>query len=335
MGAVNLSARPFTVLVHLLPRFTLTPVATFLDVLRLAADDDDRSRPVRVNWQLVSEHGGSVAASCGPALEPTTIPGLEVDYDCLVVAGGLGDPQTTLGPHGRRLVTQALTLQKTLVTLCKGAHVLAGMGLLKGREVSVHWMHRRELLELDPDIRVTTEVSSVSDGQLITCAGGISAAYVAESLVGRRLGSRTATKAARILLLHPEATGIVAQPPSPVFRKHKNAIVRKALLHIEEYLDQPLSVSRIATHAGISRRQVERLFRAHLGMTVMHAVRLLRVHKAQDLLRSESRRILDVAVDCGFNSHSTFNRAYHTVFGRSPLQDRLDSRTSQDADEWR
>lgn len=157
---------------------------------------------------------------------------------------------------------------------------------------------------------------------------------MAEILVGRKLGPKAATKAARILLLQQEASGIAAQPPSPIFQKHVKAKVRKALLHIEECLEQALSVGRIAAHAGISRRQVERLFKAHLGMTVMHALRLLRVHKAQDLLRSGNHRIVDVAVNCGY-SHSTFNRAYHSVFGRSPIHDRLDRPTGEDIDKRR
>ena len=48
----------------LAPRFTLSAFATFVDVLRLAADDGDGSRPIRCSWKVISTDMAPVPASC-------------------------------------------------------------------------------------------------------------------------------------------------------------------------------------------------------------------------------------------------------------------------------
>ena len=54
----------------LAPRFTLSAFATFVDVLRLAADDGDGSRPIRCRWAILSHDLAPVQSSCGMRIEP-------------------------------------------------------------------------------------------------------------------------------------------------------------------------------------------------------------------------------------------------------------------------
>ena len=54
----------------LAPRFTLSAFATFVDVLRLAADDGDGSRPIRCSWKVISTDMAPVQASCCARIEP-------------------------------------------------------------------------------------------------------------------------------------------------------------------------------------------------------------------------------------------------------------------------
>ncbi|TIO04374.1 MAG: GlxA family transcriptional regulator, partial [Mesorhizobium sp.] len=45
--------------------FTLSPLSLFIDTLRLAGDEGDRSRRVEFDWQIVGERGLPIRASCG------------------------------------------------------------------------------------------------------------------------------------------------------------------------------------------------------------------------------------------------------------------------------
>jgi hypothetical protein len=62
------------------PNFTLNALANFVDVLRLASDDGDRSRAIRCQWNLMSATGTSIRASCGFDVTPTSSLIVDVQY---------------------------------------------------------------------------------------------------------------------------------------------------------------------------------------------------------------------------------------------------------------
>src|SRR2546430_4695996 len=66
LPSVERGARPpLRVGVILAHHFTLSAFAVFIDHLRLAADEGDRSRPLHVQWSIMSSRAESVPASCG------------------------------------------------------------------------------------------------------------------------------------------------------------------------------------------------------------------------------------------------------------------------------
>src|SRR5579864_1877396 len=73
---------PLRVGVILAHHFTLSAFAVFIDHLRLAADEGDRSRPLHVQWSIMASRTESVPASCGVMLEPTSalLPPDTLDY---------------------------------------------------------------------------------------------------------------------------------------------------------------------------------------------------------------------------------------------------------------
>src|SRR6266446_3618359 len=90
ISAVERGARPpLRVGVVLADHFTLSAFAVFIDHLRLAADEGDRSRPMHVQWSIMASRQESVRASCGVMIEPTTtfLPPDSLDY--VVVIGGI------------------------------------------------------------------------------------------------------------------------------------------------------------------------------------------------------------------------------------------------------
>lgn len=88
---------------------------------------------------------------------------------------------------------------------------------------------------------------------------------------------------------------------------------------IEQHLDAPLSVEAIAAHAHLSPYHFSRLFSARMGRGVMAHVRGRRlVRAAQRLADDPALRLVDLALDCGFDSQEAFTRAFARVFGVSP-----------------
>jgi len=69
--------------------FTLTAFATFVDVLRLAADDGDQSRQIRCSWEVMSPHRNITRSSCGVEVQATSDLIDPKAFDYVVVVGGL------------------------------------------------------------------------------------------------------------------------------------------------------------------------------------------------------------------------------------------------------
>lgn len=91
---------------------------------------------------------------------------------------------------------------------------------------------------------------------------------------------------------------------------------------MEENLEEPLSCSTLAKRAGLSPRQLERLFRKYIGETPTRYYLRLRLDKARQLLRQTSMPILSVGLACGFISASHFSSSYSHHFGKTPSEER-------------
>src|ERR1700752_1902777 len=94
-GIERYARPPLRVGVILAHHFTLSAFAVFVDHLRLAADEGDRSRPLPVQWSIMASRPGAVAASCGVMLQPTHALLTPDTLDYVVAIGGIlhGGPQ--------------------------------------------------------------------------------------------------------------------------------------------------------------------------------------------------------------------------------------------------
>ena len=91
-----------------------------------------------------------------------------------------------------------------------------------------------------------------------------------------------------------------------------------ALNFIEAHLARPLTLPQIAAAACYSPYHFARFFRARTGWSVMAYVQARRLTLAADRLRSEEPRLLDLALDSGFESQAAFSRAFKRKFAFSP-----------------
>src|SRR5690242_5488242 len=70
-------------------QFTLTAFAGFVDALRLAADEGDRSRPLDCEWTLLGDTSSPIRSSCGATVQPWSEMERPERFDYIVVVGGL------------------------------------------------------------------------------------------------------------------------------------------------------------------------------------------------------------------------------------------------------
>ncbi|APZ50727.1 GlxA family transcriptional regulator [Salipiger abyssi] len=300
-------------------RFTLCAFANFVDVLRLAADEGDRSRPILCNWTVLSDTMDAVSSSCGITVQPKERLGDPTRFDYIVVVGGLMDEMPGLSAAYVRFLHQAAEAGMPLVGICTGAFMLHQAGLLDGYRCCVSWFHHADFLEQFEGLNPVADQIFVVDGDRLTCSGGASSAHLAAYLVDKHVGRAQASKSLHIMIIDDALQAEKPQPGITMDFKTRDPIVLRALLLMQQNIDTPLSVTEVARRIGHSKRQLERHFRVALDTSPQAAFLSIRLSLAHHLLESSEKSIAQVAVDCGFCDSSHLSRMFRRRFGCTPL----------------
>jgi transcriptional regulator GlxA family with amidase domain len=302
----------------LLPCFTLTAFSGFVDTLRLAADEGDRSRARRCQWSVLGTPGEAIASSSGVQVlcDMPLERGAEFDY--IAVVGGLLSAQKANAAIHRNLRRFA-ELGIPLIGLCTGSFVLARAGLLKNHVACVSWFHRQEFEAEFPGQRVLSNQMYVMDRERLSCAGGKSVVHLAAALVEKHISRAEAVKALRILIEEQPMPASTLQPEAVLTVQAKDRLVHKAMLMMEQQLADALDIARLADLLGLGRRQLERRFSEDIGMSPAQYHRSLRISRARWMLTHSDLSLSDIAAECGLGDGSRFARTIRLSTGLAPL----------------
>jgi len=299
-------------------RFTLCAFANFVDVLRLSADEGDRSRPILCSWKVLSPTMDSIASSSGVSVQPDERLGDPARFDYLVVVGGLVDEIENLHPETVRFLSVAAAGGIPLVGVCTGTFALHRAGLMQGYRACVSWFHHADFLERFDGLKPVSDQIFVVDRDRLSCSGGISSAHLAAFMVERHLGKARAAKSLHIMIIDKAMTAEKPQPGMPLALATKDVLVQRALLVMQQSIDAPLAIARVAARLGVSRRKLERHFSMSLGMPPLQADRLIRVDQAKLLLRTTDRSATQIAADTGFCDLPHLIRVFRAAEGTTP-----------------
>jgi AraC family transcriptional regulator len=98
------------------------------------------------------------------------------------------------------------------------------------------------------------------------------------------------------------------------YRERLNRVV----LHIQQHLDEPLSLEAVARIACFSPFHFHRIFAAFVGETVGEHTRRLRLELAAHRLAHTRRTVTDIAHAAGYETSAAFNRAFRRHFHTTP-----------------
>lgn len=108
-----------------------------------------------------------------------------------------------------------------------------------------------------------------------------------------------------------------------------NAVTEKAyrqrfnrvLDYVDAHLDEALSVEQLSRVAHFSKYHFLRQFADYAGISLFAYIRLLRLKQASyRLVFNPHERIIDIAMDSGFENPESFSRAFKNTFGQTPSQ---------------
>jgi AraC-like DNA-binding protein len=94
--------------------------------------------------------------------------------------------------------------------------------------------------------------------------------------------------------------------------------VQKIIDYIERHLTEELTLGDIASQVGYSSFYCSKAFRGQVGICMKDYIRLRRISAAALELRDTRRRILDIALEYGYNSQEAFTRSFIEAFDVTP-----------------
>lgn len=97
--------------------------------------------------------------------------------------------------------------------------------------------------------------------------------------------------------------------------------INRVCNYINEHLNDDLSVEQLSQVANFSKFHFHRQFSEYTGINVFKFIQLLRLkHASYQLVFNRRYRVIDIALDAGFENPESFSRAFKTIFGQTPSQ---------------
>lgn len=215
----------------------------------------------------------------------------------------------------------------TVLSLCSGAFLLAQAGLLDGRRATTHWMYADRLAAAYPQVEVVSDELFIDHGDVITAAGTAAAVDTCLQLVRRELGQAVAAAIARRMVAAPQRHGsqlqYVERPSAPA----PSPGLAPTLDWAMGRLDQPLDVTTLAQHAGVSPRQLNRWFLGDLGTTPLRWLTEQRIRLAQELLERSDLSVERIGRRVGYGSATQLRQHFRRLVGSTPAHYRETFRT--------
>ncbi|MCX7234164.1 MAG: GlxA family transcriptional regulator, partial [Burkholderiales bacterium] len=305
-----------------LPNYSLIAVSSAVEALRMA------NRVTKRNvyaWTIASLDGSAQTVSNGLAMSPSEAIDGRATADIVFVCGGVDVERavtTELSVTLRQLAQRGIALG----SLCTGGYALAKAGLLDKYKAVIHWENMSALREQFPRVVFSEQLFAI-DRDRYTCSGGIAPLDLMLNIIKDQLGQSIASMISEQFILDrirndQDRQHVPLQARVGLF--HENLIEAAALM--EANIEEPLSLDDIAALVGVSRRQIERLFKRYVGEVPTKYYLDMRLRRARTLLLQTAMSVMDIAVACGFQSPPHFSKCYRQLFGHTPSAERQLSR---------
>ncbi|CAL9660683.1 helix-turn-helix domain-containing protein [Streptomyces sp. Tu 3180] len=265
---------------------------------------DGASVATSADFALAVQHGSEALESADTVVIPPFVcsPGEDREW----LPEGLPDALGRIRPEAR------------IVSICTASYVLASAGLLDGRQATTHWNEAPRFQRAFPQVKVDADVLFVDDGRVLTAAGVAAGVDLCLHLVRRDHGSEIANRVARLCVVPPWREGGQAQYIERPMPKPSQSSTSRTRVWALERLHEPLSLSEMAAHAGMSVRTLTRHFHHEVGMTPGQWVAQQRLDHARRLLETTDLTVDVIATRAGFGTGASLRQRLAAAIGVSP-----------------
>ncbi len=305
----------YTVEIFVQPGFLELELASVISVLRTA---NEALNARRFSWHLTSDTPGFVNSRSDMLVRAHPAIGDQYLRDCLFVIAGRNRPTGAWITRVRAMQS----FKRRVVLLSDAAREYVKAAKVQEGPVTTHWRDVTLLRETGDFPSLSERLVEENNG-LLTCAGH---GHTVEAVIGILSGILDRRECAEIadLLVVESVRGFEQEQPKGMICDSNlfDRRLQRALRLMESNVESPLRMADLARQAGVSGRQLERLFFTHLKSSPARFYKKIRLRRARILVRNTDMSLIEIALACGFPAATTFSRAFKAEFGETPVQHR-------------
>ncbi|NQZ51679.1 MAG: GlxA family transcriptional regulator, partial [Moritella sp.] len=300
----------------LLPESSLMSLACSLDTMRAA---NRIAKKPRFSWQILSIDGLPVELSCGQTILPDAAFNSQHRGDLLICIAAFHHQQH-MPSKQLLLFKQRARPYRYLGAVESGSWILARAGFLNGLQATTHWEDLEDFSNQFSTIKVQPD-RYVIDGGIFTTGGASPTFDLFLQLIRSRFGHTLALAVASVFIYDGNHR---AHTPQPIVTlgllQGQSPSISAAIKLMQAHIDEPVAISQIAAELSLSRRTLEKQFRAQLGISPLQYYKSMRLQIAKKLVLDSHNSMQEIALRTGFSSLAVFSREFKLTFNHSPSQ---------------
>lgn len=247
----------------------------------------------------------------------------EVEHTDLIIIPAIHGKKTQVIEDNKDFVPWLVKQYKQgagIASLCIGAFLLAGTGLLNGKKAATHWVEADAFREMFPDVNLVPDKIITDESGLYTSGGAYSwlnlVLYLIEKFAGRDMAI-VCSKLFEIQFERDSQSHFMIFHPQ---KQHGDEVILQIQDYIEKHYDEKIAVDDLAMKFGLSRRNLERRFSKATYNTVVEYVQRVRIEAAKKTLERNRENVNEAMYKAGYNDVKAFRTTFKKLTGLSPVE---------------
>jgi transcriptional regulator GlxA family with amidase domain len=240
----------------------------------------------------------------------------------LIVVSSIINVERTLQEHAGTIqwLTEQYNKGAHIASICTGSFLLAETGLLDGKIATTYWAYAEKFKKRYPRVQLKIKLPITEDHDLF-CSGGYNASVdISLFLVEKYCGPDVAAQSSKIILPIYNAENFLPYPGIQSQKTHDDDQILIVQKWIETHFNKNFDYDELAYRYHMSRRTLERRFKAATGKTPLSYQQGLRVQAAKQMLESGAHSFDEITYRVGYEDSSSFRKVFQKYTRLSPSE---------------
>jgi transcriptional regulator GlxA family with amidase domain len=217
-------------------------------------------------------------------------------------------------------IIQQYAMGAEVASLCIGAFLLAGTGLLDGKQCTTHWTFANEFRRMYPAVHLVNDKITTEEAGIYTSGGAYSylnlLLYIVEKYAGRDMAIILSKYFSIDIDRESQSSFIIFQGQ----KAHNDEQIKQAQEFIEANYQERIKVEELADKVALGSKTFERRFKKATDNSVIEYVQRVKVEAAKRGFETSRKNINEVMYEVGYTDTKAFRNIFKRITGLTPVE---------------